>query len=256
MTLPWIEELREENWAVLSVDRRLAALNEMERALAQQETRKPCEVKGIPDESRRIGADGEPILRGHNDPIEKEIQIDPILLSGDRPPYQAVETYFHEARHAYQDYAIEHPEIHDGPEQVADWQKNDAAYIGEEDIELDFAKFSHYRWQPVEADANRIAYERTEELYTGMFQDATKQYQDYRTNVEKEIFEDIDYAVYEFETSDYEQEARLFMLSKHEAELDMQKQDSLTQTDTLVESSDSEEVEPGEDYGYYRGYSP
>jgi hypothetical protein len=135
VSIPWIEDLRAENWYSSSTTTHIDALNKMESALALQERRDPCTVKEIPSDLRELGMDGEPILRGQFDPIENEILIDPLLLSNNRSPYLAMETYFHEARHAYQHFAIEHPEIHADSEQLADWKINDKAYfanIGED----------------------------------------------------------------------------------------------------------------------------
>ena len=217
MALPWVEALQAEKWVRLDVSHRIEALQQMELGLADQEGREACTVGLIPEEQRRFSLDGEPALRGQYNPIENDIQLDPILLSNERPPYQAVETYFHEARHAYQHYAIEHPETHDNPQQVADWTKNDAAYIDREDIELGMANFSDYRWQPLEADAREVARTHTNELYTGVFQDTTDRHQEYGAEKQAELIADRNRAIEQLGTTDYEQEAYLHMLSKYDA---------------------------------------
>ncbi|MCI0558927.1 MAG: hypothetical protein MN733_10560 [Nitrososphaera sp.] len=227
MILPRVSELRAENWAQIAIDERLLALNRMEKALAEQEGRELCEVRLIPEDERVILRNGEPALRGQYDQINKEIQLDPILFSDERSPYQAVETYFHEARHAYQHYAIEHPETHSDSEQVADWEKNHfGGYIDWRDVRDGFAKYSDYRWQPVEADAREVARERTNELYTGIFHDTTNQYQQYHSEKQTEISTERNRAIKELGTTDYEREAYLHMLSKHDASQAMSMDDT------------------------------
>jgi len=214
MTVPRVENLRADKWASLTPEERLEALQELENKLAQQRGEQPCLVETIPEEDRDL-EDGEIRTRGQYIPSNGgpgTIQIDPGLVSSDQP-YQAVETLFHEDRHAYQAYAVQHPEIHDNPEEVEDWRQNlNGGYI-----ESDYA---YYRWQPVEADANQIARKRTDELYSGEFQDSEK-YPDYRAEKEQEISDDIEYA----KTSigeNYQEEARQAMIKKYQNNLEQQ----------------------------------
>ena len=171
----------------------------------------------IPEGERNV-QNNEPILRGQFKQDQNQIEIDPSLLSGDRPPYQAVETYFHEAQHAYQHYAIDHPEFHKDSAQVREWNINETAYIDQEDVKLGLATYSHYRWQPIEADAHQTARERTDELYVGQYGDKS-QYPAYATQKANEVSANETLAEIELNTTDYEEEARHFVLSRHEAQM-------------------------------------
>lgn len=217
MNLTAISGLTREAWAELTSEGRLAAIGDLERDFAAQEGREACKVTLI-RAGERVTRGEEPVLRGQFDQLANEIRVDPSLLSGDRPPYQAVETYFHEARHAYQVHAIRHPEVHEDQAQLEDWRKNDAAYVNEEDLRLGLASYSHYRWQPLEADANQVARERTGELYAGQFQDES-QYPSYAAQKANEISAYQKLAVNELGTDNYQEEARRFVLSRFEAQM-------------------------------------
>lgn len=258
MPVPRIENLRADNWATLTFEQRLGTLQELENGLAKQEGREPCPVAPIP-EDERVVEDGETLLRGRYIPSQDgpgTIQLDPNLISSEEP-YQAVETFFHEDRHAYQAYAVQHPEIHDNPEEVEDWQKtNDGGYINSD------LNFDYYRWQPVEADANKIGRERTDELYSGTFQDNGK-YPAYKSEKEQELSDDIERAQLNL-GENYQEEARQAMIAKHQNNLEQQ--DSISQTPTesaseaLLENegiapsnsppSASESESENYDYGY------
>jgi len=255
-----VPDFRVNTWVDMSFSERLEVLNNFERLLAQQELREPYNVVRIPEEDRVI-QDGKPKVRGQTDHLKKQIQIDQLLLSENTLPYQALETYFHEARHAYQYYAIQNPGFHDNEEQVADWRKNlKGGYIDREDIEMDSAKFSHYRWQPVEADARRVARTRADELYIDTYKDDS-QYNIYKVDKEKSLTEDRERAIEELKTEYYEEEARWRMLTKHEAVHDIQI-DSAKNVTIEVEneqtmnptSPTNDDLEEGYDYSYGQGY--
>lgn len=216
MKLTAISGLQLEEWSKLSSADRLEAIRNLESDLAAQEGRVACNIVPIPSDERVV-RDGEPILRGRFKQDVNEIQIDPAMLSGDRPPYQAVETYFHEARHAYQAHTISSPDVHEDSAQVEDWRVNDSAYVDQEDVRLGLASYSHYRWQPLEADANRVARDRADDLYAGQFQDKS-QYPSYANQKAEETSSYERLAAHELGTSNYEEEARQFVLSKYEAQ--------------------------------------
>lgn len=262
MPIPRIENLRADSWATLTEQQRLGTLQELENGLAEQEGRESCLIAPIP-EDERIVEDGETLLRGRYIPSNDgpgTIQLDPNLISSDEP-YQAVETLFHEGRHAYQAYAVQHPEIHDNPEEVEDWQKtNDGGYI---EFKSDL-NFDYYRWQPVEADANQIARERTDELYSGTFQDSEK-YPAYKSEKEQELSDDIERAQMNL-GENYQEEARQAMIAKYQSNLEQQDNLSETHAESASQASlESEGITPSnsppsasesesEDYNYGYGY--
>ena len=210
--------MRADVWARTPVYMRLDALNEMERQLASQENRPALPVAVIPPDKR------EPGLQGYFDPKEGKnggIFVDPQLIYNDEP-YQAAETYFHEARHAYQhEVAInskKHPEV--SREQADQWRTNDEAYIGSEDIELEEYQYGHYYGQPMEVDARQAGQDRTEELYAGQFQDQAG-YSQYRAKADATKDECERKAINQL-GRDYQAKAWQAVQAKHQAQQDMQ----------------------------------
>jgi hypothetical protein len=213
MPVPHVESLRADRWKLLNPTERLEALQELENELAKQRGDEPCLVVG-----KNLG---ENILGWHtrSNTGPDTIEINSELISRDQP-YEAVETLFHEDRHAYQVYAIQHPGTHDNLGEVEDWRKNlDGGYIEDTGLNYDY-----YRWQPVEADANQIARERTDELYLGMFQDSEK-YPDYRAEKEQEISRDIEHAKMNI-GDNYQEKARQKMIEKYQGKLKQQESES------------------------------
>lgn len=189
MALHNVDRLRHENWRdqpyVLS---RLGALQSVEDQMASQENRPALSIGVIPPDKRKLGFDGQPRLKGYFDSNQGEngsIFIDPQLLTNDEP-YEAVNTYFHEAQHAYQHDVTHHPERHQeiDPETAALWKRNQEAYLSEEEkapgTNKSLYEFGHYYGQPIEVDAREAASHKTEQLYAEQFKDQ-QGYSDYKT---------------------------------------------------------------------------
>ncbi len=84
-------------------------------------------------------------------PGSKRIELNARLLN-ESNPRNLMETIMHESRHAYQDYAVNHPEkVSVDPRTIAIWDYNFKHYIS---AEYDYEAYYH---QPVEADANDFA---------------------------------------------------------------------------------------------------
>ena len=85
---------------------------------------------------------------GAFNPETKQIDLNEDLLLKD-DPQEVMETIMHESRHAYQDFAINHPEqVSVDMETINLWEYNFKHYIRPE------FDFEAYVSQPVEADAN------------------------------------------------------------------------------------------------------
>lgn len=85
---------------------------------------------------------------GAFNPETKQIDLNADLLK-DADAQQVMETIMHESRHAYQDFAINHPEqVSVDAETIAKWEDNFIHYISPE------FDFEAYEKQPIEADAN------------------------------------------------------------------------------------------------------
>ncbi len=75
---------------------------------------------------------------------------------------QIFDTIAHEGYHAYQSYALEHPEVHQDKEQLRDWALNTGKYFNEEGSDL---KRDEYLIQPMERDAWHYGYNQTEKAF-------------------------------------------------------------------------------------------
>ena len=90
----------------------------------------------------------EPGNLGAFNPVTKQIDLNADLLKED-DPQQVMETIMHESRHAYQDFAVNHPELVSvDKETIEVWKDNFVHYISPE---FDYQAYVN---QPVEADAN------------------------------------------------------------------------------------------------------
>ncbi|MES0490272.1 MAG: hypothetical protein ABUK01_09785, partial [Leptospirales bacterium] len=216
MPIPIIKNLKAENWAELNSDQRMKALQDLENELATQEGREPCLIELIPEGERVLDKKGKPFLQGSYDPRKNPplIVIDPSIILSDQP-YLAVEIFFHEARHAYQDYAVQHPEIHNDSAEFEVWRKNNGAGYIDSDSKLNF---SYYRWQPIENDANEVGRERTEELFVEIFQDE-KSYPVHRAAKLKELDSDKLRAQFNIGPN-FEEKAKEAVLEKHQKNLE------------------------------------
>ena len=88
---------------------------------------------------------------GAFNPETKEIVLNSDLLSADNPK-EAMTTIMHESRHAYQDFAVNHPDkVSVDAETIATWKYNMEHYISP------CFDFEAYVNQPIEADADIFA---------------------------------------------------------------------------------------------------
>jgi len=133
-----IAGLRRDQWADASQEQRLSALQRAENEAARIQGRDPLSVAldaGAPSEEKGYYND-EQILIG-----EHSLNNDDVS--------EIANTLAHEGRHAYQDYAIEHPNFHPDADDVQSWRENmqPRAYIPPEQ------GYQQYRNQPIERDA-------------------------------------------------------------------------------------------------------
>lgn len=153
-----IGELRPEKWARLSLEERVAILNELEIRIADIEHRPPCPIF-----TKDMGA-----IEQHGDKLYgsmgvhqsgffgESITINSRLLMGDTPAYfkESLNTLVHEGRHSYQTYNMKQRETHTSQGDLTNWHKN------MEDFGYQNAKqcgFKAYWLQPIESDARKFA---------------------------------------------------------------------------------------------------
>ncbi len=130
-----IQEIQPDKWQELTEEERLGALQKVENTLAQVQNRPP-----LPVFAASMGPGEYGFFDGNS------IRVNADALNGDDVA-ELVDTIAHEGRHAYQWYAVEHPNFHGNNLQIQAWKNNFSNYInGNEDPE-------GYRKQPIEADA-------------------------------------------------------------------------------------------------------
>ena len=172
--LPMIADLRRDNWAKLSPMQRLGALQKMEDQLAVMENRDRCTLSffsedTLSQENNRTNLMGQyeaaHIQNGMS--VPETIQLNPGLLQDGQPPYAGLETYFHEARHAYQSNVANHPDQFENSLENNDFHNAfKGGYLnppakGSPDA---INKFIYYRCQPTEVDANNVGQSRTAQV--------------------------------------------------------------------------------------------
>lgn len=266
--IPIVENLRVSNWQHLSRSERLSALKELEGKFALQEGRNACEVEFIPDNIIFQDQDPERLygryIPEHVDEngklIKETIQINPLHLeeSVDKP-FTAVETYFHEARHAYQNHIADHPELAESPQQTSDFYKaKHGGYLNSKQYG------AYYRCQPTEIDANHKGQSNTAIYY--------------------EQFSELDDYLDHMKSSEYEERSQGFAIeniykddAREKVEQQYQKAVSREQTNQKETAKDippnksteivkaeqnqqetnaSAEKEKSEEYDYDYGYGP
>lgn len=179
MVEPSIESLQQKEWQKLKFtpEVRLAALQKLEDELAEQEGRDSCPIILIPKPNLMEALNGRANPRDDALGYYKNghIHIQEWLTESD-DPYEAVETLFHEERHAYQDHVIKNDRTLEDEETVKTWEKNSGHGVisSYEDRAL-------YYFQPREIDAREVARQHMNKLYIGHFHD-TKNYSRYRQN--------------------------------------------------------------------------
>jgi len=170
VAVPSVAGLRYRNWRERSTHDRIAALQEMEDALAKQEERDACTVR-LMSECPYVSADDRPNTRGLQ--RGQEIWINDRFVSDQsataESPAMATETLFHESEHAYQDHVAANPELAEDPQQLQDFTMNRGPGYFTQEQDGD----ALYLSQPVEKDARDVARERTEEFYGGETADSS-----------------------------------------------------------------------------------
>lgn len=141
------EELKYENWELLSPNERLNILQNAEYQIANIEHREPCPilVKELPENEF-----------GFYSPYTRTITVNERYLNdSDFNSYkETLDTLIHEGRHAYQDYNLTEREVHPRSGEVNNWKWNENE-IGYQNA--DKFGFEAYAMQPVEADARAFA---------------------------------------------------------------------------------------------------
>ena len=155
-----LEELRYENWRLLSMEERKALLNRIENQIAAIEHRPP-----LPIEVKKLNAK----TFGYQDNFFHKIALNSLYVGSDsKEDYlDVIDTIIHEGRHAYQHYNVDKKLIHESASVVETWKQNFydpkyKYYNGDTVIipikgRLQDVGFRLYYYQPVEIDARNFA---------------------------------------------------------------------------------------------------
>jgi len=150
--LRMVEGINPVDWKDMSEYERLEILQDVEERVARVQGRPPAHV------ATYAATPGE---FGYYNPDTNEINISSNSLKNDDVK-EVVDTLIHEGRHAYQHYAVEHPDIHSDRQEVAAWAIN-----LQKDHYLSADRYGQelYQTQPVEKDAWRYAQTIINEIY-------------------------------------------------------------------------------------------
>jgi len=134
------------DWANMNENERISALNEVELLEANNQNREPAEI---------ISQDMPSYKGGSYDYNTNTIKINSDFISNEEP-YDALKSYYHESRHAYQHEQANNPSEANDPELAQEWKEN---LKPENYITPDQNPDKHYD-QPVEVDARNYATSR------------------------------------------------------------------------------------------------
>lgn len=133
-------EIQPDSWRNLNENERIDSLQNIENVMANIQKRPPSEVKV---------ASAGPGQFGFFDPQTGDISVGSYSLQFASAQENA-DTIVHEGRHAYQQYAIDHPGHHPDRSEVESWRENmkPGNYMSAQEYGQEI-----YQSQPIEADA-------------------------------------------------------------------------------------------------------
>ncbi len=149
-------------WGSLDLDTKNQAVQALENDFAFQQGRPAKTVEVTPLEDGLYGGWSAP--RDTIQLNENLLKSGSLYTSPDAQPMpdanmQIFDTVAHEGYHAYQSYALEHPEVHEDKAQLREWALNEGKYYGNGD---------RYLIQPQERDAWQYGYNATTEAFRGI----------------------------------------------------------------------------------------
>lgn len=137
--LAGMDNLRPEQWQALDANQRLSVLQDVENTMSGIQGRPAVTIEAASMESNTFGG---------FDPTTGGIVINAEHLVGDLPPTEHLDTIIHEGRHAFQHYAIAHPDAVADSAVVSAWAENMTNYLSPDQYGQEL-----YAQQPIEADA-------------------------------------------------------------------------------------------------------
>ena len=151
-----------DTWTDLDRDTKRRAIQALENDFAYQEGRPAKEVKITSLRDGLFGRwspDADKIFLNENLVYNGKLYSDAYAREMPDANMQIFDTVAHEGYHAYQSYALEHPEVHADKEQLRSWALNSGLY---------YENGNEYLLQPEERDAWRFGRERTVDAFRGI----------------------------------------------------------------------------------------
>ena len=149
-------------WSSLDYDTKCQAVQALENDFAFQQGRpaKTVEVTGL-DEGCYGGwsAKHDTIFLNENLLRSGSLYSGPDAQPLPDANMQTFDTIAHEGYHAYQSYALEHPEVHADKAQLSDWARNEGEY---------YDTGNRYLIQPQERDAWQYGHDATVQAFQGI----------------------------------------------------------------------------------------
>ena len=149
-------------WNSLDYDTKCQAVQALENDFAYQQSRpaKTVEVTSLRDGCFGGWNAGRDTIRLNENLLKSgTLSSNPNAQPMPDANMQIFDTVAHEGYHAYQSYALEHPEVHADKTQLREWALNEGKYYGNGD---------KYLIQPQERDAWQYGYSSTTQAFQGI----------------------------------------------------------------------------------------
>ncbi len=153
-------------WGALPLDIKKSAIQALENDFAFQQGRDAKLVDIRPLKDGLFGGWSKEADRIYlNENLVEKGTLSSSRFASPRPDanMQIFDTIAHEGYHAYQSYALDHPEVHQDKEQLREWALNEGKYY-EGDENRNVGR-DEYLIQPQERDAWRYGHDQTEKAF-------------------------------------------------------------------------------------------
>lgn len=149
-------------WGHLDYDTKCQAVQALENDFAFQQGRPAKEISVGPIENNNYGGwdkSADKIFLNENLLTNDSLFNDPYVDPMPDANMQIFDTIAHEGYHAYQSFALEHPDVHSDKKQLREWALNEGRYFNDN---------GRYLIQPQERDAWNYGYQSTTAAFRGI----------------------------------------------------------------------------------------
>ena len=197
-----------QRWERLSYSMRCDCIRELENRFAREQGRPAKHVMFLPMEPGKYGSWSERqdcLLVNDTLVSDNAFLAHGRLIPQEDAPIQLYDTIAHESYHAYQSYALEHPEIHPDEQQLNEWRLNASENECNGVYESNYYAFdtdrNRYRIQALERDAFEYGNRKTQMAFDAIQAEEgeIRGYSDYLDSCEMDSY---DRALYEAQERD------------------------------------------------------